>query len=89
MGFLETFLKESKTSFVAGTESLSIADLAILATYTSIAASEKAVVDLDEWPKTKEWAERVKERIPNYEKANGKGVKDLHDMIKEATSLLN
>ena len=78
-GFLEEFLKDSK--FVAGTDFATVADLCILATYTSAAAYLHIYANFDDWPRTKQWAENVKGIIPNYAKANGDGVEGFMKMI--------
>ena len=84
---MEGFLKDSKTDFIAGTESVSVADLALFATYTTIATTKDTLVDLNEWPMIKKWAETVKNVIPNYAKANGEGEIAFQNMIRQRTFL--
>ena len=85
MDILETLIGASKTAFIAGTAAPTVADFSVLATYTTLAVTEDAVMNLDAWPATKRWAEAVKETLPDYDKANGNGVKVFRDLFGEIT----
>merc|ERR1711872_869272 len=71
LGWLETFVADDK--FAAGTDSITIADLALLATYSTMKAAELADLDLASFPNTVAWYEKCVKLVPNYEKANGEG----------------
>jgi glutathione S-transferase len=61
-----------KTGFVAGTTSATIADLAFVATFSTMKVC--SFVDLAPYPELLAWLEKMEGLIPNYEKANGAGV---------------
>lgn len=84
-GFLEGFLE--KTGFAAGTDHLTLADLALLATYSTIETTKKNFVNLSDYPRSQAWAEKMKKSIPNYAKANGDGVNVFYEFIKKRTKL--
>ncbi len=68
------------TGFSAGTDHVTLADLAFVASYTTLL--ETGVVDVSPYSELPAWLERVKKEIPNYEKANGEGVKKLGELFK-------
>lgn len=68
---LGIFDKYVAGGFVAGTDCLTVADLSLVATYSSIVATE--CIDLSEYKNANAWLEKCKGLIPNYEKANGEG----------------
>ena len=71
----------SNTGYVAGTPYLTLADLAFMATASSI----KVVLDQDfaAFPNITAWYEKLeKTDIPNYEKANGEGLKLFGPYVK-------
>lgn len=70
LGWVNDYVKE--TGYVAGTKQLTIADLAILASYSTMRACGD-IVDFSAYPALNEWFEKVKAEVPNYEKANGEG----------------
>ncbi len=71
LGWVRDFIKP--TGWVAGTADPTLADFAFLSTYTSLEGTGDYFVDLKNFPEIKEWAEKVKQLVPNYEKANGEG----------------
>ena len=79
LGWANGFLLE--TGYVAGTQDLTIADLAFLATFSSIRASE--VVPLESYVDLNKWFEKVVKAVPNYEKANGVGAREFGGYYKD------
>ena len=78
MGWVNDFVK--KTGYVAGTDHLTVADLAFLATYATIV--ETGQFDLEPYAEVKAWFEKVKSEVPNYEKANHEGATAFGGWIK-------
>ena len=73
MTWVTQFLAEA--GYAAGTDHLTVADLAFVATYSSIEAISH--FDLSPYPEVKAWFEKVKGEIPNYDECNGKGAADM------------
>ena len=73
---LETFLKRS--AFVAG-ETMSVADLAILANVSTMEASD---MDLSRWPRVERWLKKMKE-LPYYS-VNVAGAQYIGGVLKKA-----
>ena len=69
MGWVNDFIKP--TGYAAGTDHLTVADIAFLATFSTIAATEH--FDLTPYPDVLAWFDKVKKEIPNYEKSCGEG----------------
>lgn len=69
MGWVNDFIKP--TGYVAGTDCLTVADLAFLATYATIEATGN--FDLTPYDAVNAWYEKVKAEVPNYAKCNGDG----------------
>ena len=69
MGWVNDFIKTS--GFAAGTDCMTLADLAFLATYSTIEATGN--FDLTPYAETNAWFEKMKAAVPNYAKANGDG----------------
>ena len=69
LGWLNDFIKP--TGYVAGTDHLTVADLALMASFSTMAATEN--FDLTDYPETTAWFEKVKGEVPNYETACGEG----------------
>ncbi len=72
----------------SGTPGISLADLTTLATYATIDATGKTLVDLEQFPLTRAWFERMKAAVPNYEKVNGELLAQFRDFLKEKTDLV-
>ncbi len=67
---------------MAGTSYLTVADLALAVSYSCV--KEAALVDdLSQFKDLESWFERVKAAVPNYEKANGEGVKGFAGFYRE------
>ena len=66
LGWLETFVAEDK--FSAGTDWITLGDLALLATYSTMKAAELAGIDLSTFPNCEAWFEKCCKLVPNYEK---------------------
>ena len=71
LGWFEGFVKS--TGYIAGTDSMTVADLAALGAYTQLESTGNFFVDLKSWPHVVLWAERIKAEAPDYEEACGKG----------------
>ena len=69
MGWVEDFIKP--TGYVAGTDHLTVADLAFAGTFSSVLST--GAFDVSAFEATAAWFDKVKGEIPNYEKANGEG----------------
>jgi len=80
LGWVEKFVADDK--FAAGTDSITVADLALLATYSTMKAAALAEVDLTAFPNTEAWAEKCIKLVPNYEKANGEGATAFGEFYK-------
>ncbi|CAB4055393.1 GST [Lepeophtheirus salmonis] len=72
-----------ETGFAAGTEEMTIADIAWVATYSSI--KEADLVDLLPYKELEAWFTKCVALIPNYETCNGKGVKAMGDFYRSKT----
>ncbi len=68
------------TGYVAGTDHVTLADLAFFVGHTTLEATR--MIDLSPYTELPAWAERVKAAIPNYEKANGEGIKKFGEFCK-------
>ena len=68
LGFLEMFLKD--TGYLAGTDYPTLADFTLIASYTTLEATGRLMLDLNEFPVAQKWAANVKKAIPNYDKCN-------------------
>lgn len=71
VGFLNGFLE--KSGFVAGTEFITVADIAIFASTSTI---EVAGFDFSDYPKVEEWLQMMKDNCPGVE-ANDEGLNML------------
>lgn len=80
LGWVNDMVKE--TGYAAGTAHLTVADLAFLATYSSIAVTIANIVDLSSYTELSKWFEKVKGEVKNYEKANGEGAAQLGEFYK-------
>ena len=86
LGFFQLFIKD--TGFIAGTEKPTLADFALLASFTTMETTQKAFVDFSEFPELQTWKEKVKAYVPNYEEVNNKGVKVFENFFRERTGLI-
>ena len=83
MGFFEDFLKP--TGFVAGSESMTIADISYVATYSTMAQTKDVYLNLDDYPNAKAWVAKMQTLIPNYEKTCGEGAKVFGEAFRSRT----
>ena len=65
LGWLEEFVKNGK--FSAGTENLTIADLSLLVTYSTMKAFRIPGLDLVQYRVIEAWYQRCVKQNPNYE----------------------
>jgi len=67
--------KVKATGYAAGTTHITVADLAMLASYSTM----KSIYGdkLDDCQELNEWFERVKKEVKNYEEADGKGAAEF------------
>ena len=73
--WVEDFIKP--TGFIAGTNTMTIADLAFLAVYSAILKTNDVYFSAKDYPEINKWFEKMKALIPNYEKANGEGATEF------------
>ena len=81
MGWVQDFIKP--TGYVAGTSYLTLADLAFLATYSTVDATGH--FDLSAYPAVNAWFEKVKGEVPNYEGSCGQGAASFAGLYTKAT----
>jgi len=84
LGWLDGFVKDGK--FSAGNEDMTIGDLALLATYSTMRAADLPGIDLAEYKNVEAWYERCCKLVPNYEKANGEGAAAFGGFFKSKAS---
>ena len=77
LGFMNEKVK--KTGFASGTDHLTLADLAYLATTSTLVATG-IIADLP--PELDQWYNKCKSLIPDYEKANGLGAEEFGQGFK-------
>jgi len=84
LGWLNGFVADGK--YAAGTDQMTIADLALVATYTTVKEAGIADVDMCPYGNLEPWFEKCKAAIPNYEKANGEGAAAFGGFYKSKVS---
>jgi len=84
LAFLETFVADGK--FSAGNDEMTIGDIALVATYSSMKASGLEQIDLAGFPNCEAWFTKCLKLIPNYEKANGEGAEFFGGWYKNKLS---
>ena len=84
--WLEEFVKPS--GFMAGTSSMTLADISIYAFYSTLETTKDVLVNLNDYPSLEAWSAKMKGLIPNYEKANQEGVQVFADFFKARSGLL-
>jgi len=84
LGWLNDFVKDDK--FSAGNEDLTIGDISLISTYSSLKAAELGDVDLSEFSNVEAWFDKCVELIPNYEQANGEGAAAFGEFYKSKAS---
>nr|ALS04353.1 glutathione S-transferase delta-epsilon 2 [Acartia pacifica]ALS04354.1 glutathione S-transferase delta-epsilon 2 [Acartia pacifica] len=78
LGWLNGFVAGGE--FVAGTNHLTIADISLLATYSTISAA--GITDLTKYPEAEAWFKKCADQIPNYASANGDGAQAFGTWFK-------
>jgi hypothetical protein len=82
LGWVEAFVKP--TGYAAGTAKVSLADLALLATQSTVKAMPVEYrVALPPYEELNSWFLRVKADVPNYDKANGEGAEGFVEWCKK------
>jgi len=71
LGWLDGFVKDGK--FSAGNDEMTIGDLALVATYSTLKAANLSGIDLSEFKNAEVWFVKCCKLVPNYEKTNGEG----------------
>jgi len=84
LGWVDGFVKDGK--FSAGNDEMTIGDLALLATYSTMKAAELPEIDLAEYSNLEAWYEKCVKLVPNYEKANGEGAAAFGGFFKSKAS---
>ena len=82
MRWIQDFVKP--TGYIAETNYLTVADLAFLATFSTIEST--CHFDLSAYPNVNAWFAKVKNQVPNYEHACGKGATLFGDLFRKAMS---
>ncbi len=78
LGWADGYVRDSKTGYIAGTPSLSLADLSFAASYSTIAAFK--YFDLGDYQHLNAWFDRMKKEIPKYKELCGDGADALAEM---------
>ena len=78
LGWLDGFFAGGK--FAAGGEAPTLADLCLLATYTTLGAT--GCTDLAPYTHAEAWLAKMVKLVPNYEKANGAGAAEFGALYK-------
>ncbi|XP_042870594.1 glutathione S-transferase 1-1-like isoform X2 [Penaeus japonicus] len=81
LNWLERFL--SRGNFAAGTDHITVADMVLVPSVTSLA--ESGFIP-DEYTRTHEWVRRCKDGMVGYEEANGEGARLVGERIKRMIS---
>eukprot|EP00088_Acartia_fossae_P047878 TRINITY_DN5203_c0_g1_i1.p1 TRINITY_DN5203_c0_g1~~TRINITY_DN5203_c0_g1_i1.p1 ORF type:complete len:221 (-),score=73.91 TRINITY_DN5203_c0_g1_i1:213-875(-) len=82
MGWMEKCVDGGR--FAAGTDKISLADICLLASYTSF---KEAGEDMSAYKNTQAWAARCMALIPNYQKCNGEGAAVFGAWMKPKSNL--
>ncbi|TRY66937.1 hypothetical protein TCAL_07652 [Tigriopus californicus] len=78
LGWVNDMIK--KSGYAAGTDSLTLADLAFIASFSTLV--ETGSFDVSGFAELNAWFEKVKGEIKNYEKANGAGATAMGQWYK-------
>jgi glutathione S-transferase len=81
LGWLNDYVAE--TGYVAGTKSMTIADISMITTYANLVACQ-GHIDLSAYPKAQAWFERVKAELPNYGHIGVAGAQEMGEIYKKA-----
>jgi len=81
MGWMNDFVAGDK--FVGGTNEMTIADIALIATYSTIKATGGVGgINFSDYPNIEAWYDKCIKLVPNYEKANGEGATAFGEWYK-------
>ena len=80
LGWANDFARDSKTGYIAGTPSLSLADLAFAATYSTIRAFD--YFDLADYTDLNSWMERMEREIPKFNEVCKDGAEEFSGWFK-------
>ena len=80
LGWLDDFVKNGK--FSAGTDSLTIGDLSLLSTYSTMLACGIPGLDLAEYKNVEVWYHKCVKLVPNYQKVCSEGAEALGGFYK-------
>ncbi len=64
LGWANGFARDSVTGYIAGTPSMSVADIAFAATYSTVRAFD--YFDLGDYADLNAWMDRMEKEIPKY-----------------------
>ena len=78
LGWMADYVKSG--TFVAGTSHMTVADLSMLASWSTIVNA--GMVDEADFPALADWAERCRTAARSYQKANGDGADKFGALIK-------
>merc|ERR1712123_63948 len=84
LGWLDQFVKDGK--FSAGTADLTIGDLSLLATYSTMLACEVPGLDLAQYKNVQIWHQKCVKLVPNYQKVCAEGAGHLGAYYKSKLS---
>lgn len=85
LGWVNDFVADEK--FAAGTSQMTLADISLLATYSSLkACGNVGGIDLTTYTNIKAWFEKCVKLIPNYEKVNGEGATAFGNIYNSKSS---
>ncbi len=72
---------------MAGTGIPTLADTSLLSVVSNLFVMD--FVDLSPFPELAAWFDKMKVAVPNYEEANGVGLKQFQDMINSKIEMFN
>merc|ERR1711892_2857 len=84
LGWLDQFVRDGK--FSAGTVDLTIGDLSLLATYSTMLACEVPGLDLAHYKNVQIWHQKCVKLVPNYQKVCAEGAGHLGAYYKSKLS---
>lgn len=79
--------KMVKSGYVAGTEQMSLADLSLVSTFSTL--KHLGSIDTRKYPFIEAWYQRCKQQIPNFHEACGLGAENFGDMYRKAKAANN
>jgi len=79
LGWINDWVSDDK--FSAGTTEMTLADISLMATFSTLKASEAH--DTSKYTEIEKWFTKCQALIPNYEKANGEGAEFFGNWYKQ------